>query len=231
MSDTSEPTRAIEWYYTVSGALLAKINAGNPVVSGSIIDRTDLRVRVHNRLGGVTQDRVWLNSDGGSDWAQLQSGTYAARPAASTALYGVYYLATDRSSLYYCTGSAWTQVFGTPDAVIQPSTGFSNSFINYTTGGSPMKYWKDSNGFVHLVGEINSSGTSPKTPGAIVYGFPAGYRPPGRFLFLANSNAGNAVNHFEMQPGGNLVIDNNFTNVSDFSNFGHVMWPTVLNAT
>lgn len=63
LSDSSEPTKTVAWYY-LGTTLIGKLAIFNPTISAAIRDRTELWVRLKSRTGGVTLDRVLLDSDG-----------------------------------------------------------------------------------------------------------------------------------------------------------------------
>jgi hypothetical protein len=227
--ETEQPTTAIEWRQAGSGgALLAKIVEVNPIIASVVQDRSDLRVRVKSRSGGETAERLILDSGGLSDFSTYTQGTMAARPGASSVLKGVYYYATDTGDFSFCTGAAWVQLAGPPSGVLQPLNGaFSNTYVNYTAT-SPFRYWKDPDGSVHIIGEINTSGAGVNTAGTLIITLPAGYRPLGRFMFSASTNAGSLTNHYELNSGGQLKVDANGANASSYANFGHVIVPTTV---
>lgn len=64
LSDTEQPTYAIEWRDDSDDSLQAKLAAVNPIESSVIVDRTDLRIRVKSRTGGASVDRLILDSNG-----------------------------------------------------------------------------------------------------------------------------------------------------------------------
>lgn len=157
----------------------------------------------------------------------IAQGTAAARPAATAANKNQAYYSTDTGSLHInINGSTWTQLLGPPDAIIQPLNGaFSNTYVNYTPT-NPFHYWKDSSGFVHIAGEINTSGVGINAAGTIITQLLPGYRPAGRYLFKGSTNTSPYVNHYELGADGNLKVDSNGANPASYANFGHTMIPT-----
>lgn len=53
-----------------------------------------------------------------AQYAAVQQGTYAARPAAAAALNGTMYYATDQVALYVCIAAAWVRVGKQPGDII-----------------------------------------------------------------------------------------------------------------
>jgi hypothetical protein len=64
LSDTKEPTIAVEWRDSSDDSLTAKLVQINPIVSAVIVDRSELWARVKSRTGGASADRLILDSDG-----------------------------------------------------------------------------------------------------------------------------------------------------------------------
>lgn len=123
LSNTSEPTKAVEWYYTPSGQLVAKFVAVSPIESLTVIDRQELRLRLHNRLGTLTQDRLILDSNGNSDLLPpVVTALPTTGPGVGSALVDgqeCYYVADSTAGVvwhlkYDATSTKWRFVGGAP---------------------------------------------------------------------------------------------------------------------
>lgn len=64
LSNTSQPTKAVEWWNTGDGTLIAKLAALTKVENATILNRTELWARVRSRTNDVTVDRMILDSNG-----------------------------------------------------------------------------------------------------------------------------------------------------------------------
>jgi hypothetical protein len=229
LSDTKQATSALEWRDTTTDLLQGKFAAINPVVSQVIVDRTELWLRVKHRSGASSADRKILDSDAVSDFIYLSYGTYAARPAAAAANKGWAYYATDTTALYInLTGAAWKQIAGPQEAntIFTPSTGFGTHYVSYTAARG-LSYWKDPDGYVHVVGEINDDGTglASVAANALIWdGFPVGYRPIARLYLKVGGNPG--VQSLLINTSGQIRVDDNSANTTRYMNFGHLTFPT-----
>lgn len=75
-----------------------------------------------------------------------------------------------------------------------------NGWTDYGDGFSGAKYFKDSQGVVHITGLINGGST---IAGTILFTLPVGYRPLGKEMF--NVNANNTLGRIEVHSNGNVV--------------------------
>lgn len=193
-----------------------------------------VRVETTPELGtDPTYSAYLLDDKGYSDWVRVLVGTYAARPTASGSNENQFYWTTDKSQLFFNpNGATWVLLYGPMEAsaITTPSTGFGTHYLNYT---SSFRYWKDSFGIVHVVGEINDDGTglasvSSASGGAIIWdGFPSGYRPIGRSYFPLETNVAGAMNHILINTSGQIRVSDNFgNNPGRYMNFGHLTFPT-----
>lgn len=227
-NEATDPTRTVEWW-TSGGLLLAKIQSIVPVVSSTILDKGEMWVRVKSRTGGVTALRLLLDSDGKSDFIYFSFGTYAARPAASPSNQGWAYYATDTTALYInLTGGGWKQIAGPQEAntIFTPTTGFGTHYVSYTAARG-LSYWKDADGYVHVVGEINDDGTglASMAANALIWdGFPVGYRPIARLYLKVGGNPG--VQSLLINASGQIRVDDNSANTTRYMNLGHLTFPT-----
>lgn len=64
LSNTSQPTKAVEWWNTGDGTLIAKLAALTKVENAVILNRTELWARLRSRTNDVTIDKMILDSNG-----------------------------------------------------------------------------------------------------------------------------------------------------------------------
>lgn len=76
---------------------------------------------------------------------RVQSGTFAARPAAGNA--GHVYVATDTGAMYFDTGAAWVQLFSALGTAYQiPRVNSGATALEYVSGGAQLISNTDLNG-------------------------------------------------------------------------------------
>jgi hypothetical protein len=163
-----------------------------------------------------------------ADSTRLFSGLYSAIPAASASYLNKFYYATDKLALFGCfDGATWTQLTGIPVTITTPATGFGTHYVNYN---SSFRYWKDPDGYVHCMGEINDDGTALAAVAAnsIIWdGFPAGFRPPMRMYFEVETNVSGQTNHLLFNTSGQIRVSDNYgANPGRYMNLGHITFPT-----
>lgn len=85
---------------------------------------------------------------------------------------------------------------------------FQGAWVNFdTTVYRGLRYWKDSQGMVHIEGVVKS-GVVPST----IFILPAGYRPGAALVFPAHTNSGHgqvdvaATGNVIAQTGGNTLF-------------------------
>lgn len=86
-----------------------------------------------------------------------------------------------------------------------------NSFTEVS--GYPVRYMKDSLGFVHLKGRIATG-----SPGAYAFQLPAGYRPPVNISFISPHGSTSGAIRMSMAWSGAIYVENAYTSYIDLSN-------------
>lgn len=98
---------------------------------------------------------------------------------------------------------------------------FQNSWANVGAGTQPVKYFKDQNGVVTIVGQLNGG-----SAGTVAFTLPAGYRPLGSLRLYggrANTASGETPLSIDITTSGNVTIN---TAVISWSDFGNISFPT-----
>ncbi|QXH68614.1 phage tail fiber domain-containing protein [Pseudomonas asgharzadehiana] len=128
---------------------------------------------------------------------RYQQGGYAEQPGGLTGIMFSDNQATNNigANVFNCTDRATAAQY---DWI--PITVFTNSWLDYGGGTfSPVSYYKDTDGIVHLRGAIKSG-----TVAAAAFLLPAGFRPAGNSYFPCVSN--NAFGFFNITTGGGVVL-------------------------
>jgi hypothetical protein len=102
-----------------------------------------------------------------------------------------YEIVNDGTLVQYGGANTWASLTGgfcrahdNVDAWNYPQA-FTNSWVNWSSGAQPARFWKDTGGIVHLEGMI-SSGTLTAT----AFTLPPGYRPSEQLVVPVGSNGG-----------------------------------------
>lgn len=144
---------------------------------------------------------------GGNDYRAALNLVPQAAPLGTLYQNGDIYVSTDDDTIKARINGAWKTLHAVNDreAVHLVGSGggepaFQNSWANYgsTPGNTPLGFWKDALGVVHLSGDIASGS------GSTVFTLPAGYRPVSSAVFPAVGDG--AFGLLRVDPTGDVVV-------------------------